>query len=335
MNDLSDLRDAWGQPDPPSQTAYSAARADLMRQIGADGSPVAAPKPRHRRGVRLAWLTGATALTAAVAAVTVFAFTPDTTRTGQQAGQASGELPSQLSGQQILLAAATVAEAKPAATGTYWHLKVSFPDHLSTGDTLIDNTWTTHDGTTYAMLQDGIGVVLTGDGQGFQVGGSHLTYEQIKQLPTDPAALKAWITDSFTHPPAGQPVPEIPAAAIPETVAGGLSVLLWQAPAPPAVRAAAFRALASMPNVTNLGTMDGGQALRVSFASSAADKLPGGKLPAGAEDGLRLVINPTTSMLLSQTNFQGTVKILTAEWTNQMPKVVQPPMPQPVPSPNR
>jgi hypothetical protein len=79
-----------------------------------------------------------------------------------------------------------------------------------------------------------------------------------------------------------------------------------------------------MPNVTDLGTMDDGQALRISFPPPAADKYPNGKLPKGADE-MKLVIDPTTSMLLSTTSYQGTIKIITAEWTNEMPKVISPP----------
>ena len=78
-----------------------------------------------------------------------------------------------------------------------------------------------------------------------------------------------------------------------------------------------------MPNVTSLGTMDGGQALRISFPSPQADKYPNSKVPAGAGE-VRLVIDPATSLLLSTTNYQGTIKIITAEWTNEMPKVISP-----------
>jgi hypothetical protein len=70
--------------------------------------------------------------------------------------------------------------------------------------------------------------------------------------------------------------------------------------------------------------MEGGQALRISIPAPAADKFPGGKVPAGADE-IRMVIDHTTSMLLSESNYQDTVKILTAEWTNDMPQVVEAP----------
>jgi hypothetical protein len=35
MNDLTELRDGWGQPEPPSAEAYVAARAALMQRATA------------------------------------------------------------------------------------------------------------------------------------------------------------------------------------------------------------------------------------------------------------------------------------------------------------
>jgi hypothetical protein len=110
---------------------------------------------------------------------------------------------------------------------------------------------------------------------------------------------------------------------MPGIIAMALGKLLWDVPVSPAVRAAALRALASMPNVTSLGRVDGGEALRISFPPPAADKYPGGKLPDGA-DHLTLVIDPATSMLVSFTNYQGTILVLGAEWTYEMPRVITP-----------
>jgi DNA-directed RNA polymerase specialized sigma24 family protein len=99
----------------------------------------------------------------------------------------------------------------------------------------------------------------------------------------------------------------------------GLSRLLWTVPAPPAVRADAFRALADLGNVTDLGERDGNRVLRIDFAElPAADKFEGGVLPDGVGH-MTLVIDPETSQLVSMTNYQGTEDVLVAEWTNDMP----------------
>lgn len=335
MNDLVELKEAWGEPEPPSHAAHRAARAALMRQVAGERVPASTLRRAHRPGVRLGWLSGGTAVTAALAAAVAFAFAPATTHPSHAPGHASGTVAnqsySQLSGQQVLLAAATVAESRPVITGAYWHVKEqAYNENLGRLQTL--DSWTTHDGTEYTMPEGYSGVSKAVIGDGYHVGGSSLSFGQLQQLPTDPGALKEWITDSYLHPTrwsansggANQPpvaASDIPVSELPGAVTVGLSGLLFEVPAPPAVRAAAFRALASMPNVTNLGTTDGGVTLRISFPPPAADKFPNGKLPAGAGEE-RLVVDPTTSTLLSTTNYQGTTRVLLAESTNDMPKVI-------------
>jgi hypothetical protein len=325
VKDLKSLRDDWVQPDPPSQAAYSAARAALLQQIGVDAPP--APARGRRPGVRLGWLVGSTVLTGTLAAAVAFAVTTGSTPPVQTPSHTN------VSGQQILLAAADVAQTRPADTGTYWHLAQIVPDAFDRPQRL--DTWVSHDGTLYSMPEGNSGVLLIGLANGFQVGASTLTLEQLRDLPTDPDALRAWITDSFAHVtgPVAPPAPgdtsapalafkaDIPAEAMPGTVAMALGKLLWDVPVSPAVRATALRALASMPNVTGLGRVDGGEALRISFPPPPADKYPGGKLPDGA-DHLTLVIDPATSMLVRFTNYQGSIQILGAEWTDEMPRVI-------------
>lgn len=96
---------------------------------------------------------------------------------------------------------------------------------------------------------------------------------------------------------------------------------LWEVPAPPGVRAAALRALADMPTVTNLGAVEGGQALRVHFAPLPADKFADGKVPPGLGQ-MTLVINLDTATLVSETTYQGTTTVMAAGWTDTMPPVV-------------
>jgi len=61
------------------------------------------------------------------------------------------------------------------------------------------------------------------------------------------------------------------ASVLPGYVLTTLVRLLTDLPVPPAVRAAAFRALASMPSVTSLGPADGGQALLITGAAAVRD----------------------------------------------------------------
>ena len=64
----------------------------------------------------------------------------------------------------------------------------------------------------------------------------------------------------------------------------GLISLVSQLPAPPKVRAAAFQAIASYPNVKSLGAVKGGQGLLISFGEGT---------PAS------LVVDPATSQIAS------------------------------------
>ena len=93
-------------------------------------------------------------------------------------------------------------------------------------------------------------------------------------------------------------------------------------PAPPAVRAAAFEALAVLPGVTSIGAVQGGQELLIPVQPPAASQFPGGKVPAGASQE-RLVIDPATAQVYSYTNFEGTETFLAAYWTNTLPPLAK------------
>src|SRR5690606_19840941 len=143
--------------------------------------------------------------------------------------------------------------------------------HLDDGEHSGD-WFTAHDGAGYAVVGAGV-VRTTPAGSGFTVGGERLTLAELQQLPTDPAALTTWIIGSFDDPD----LPDVSGAT-----AVALSDLLWRVPAPPAVRAAAFRALADLGNVSRLDDQDGNWVLRIEFTQlPSADKFPGGVLPEG------------------------------------------------------
>jgi hypothetical protein len=311
MTDLTELKDGWGEPDPPSPTARATARAALLREIAATHALEPAPR---RRGRRLGWLVGGTVVTAAAAVLAVVlspAQPGQPTPPGQRAVQPPS--PDELSGQQILLQAAEVAQAQPEGTGAYWHVEQEMlrPDSAIPNERY--NNWITRDGVHYSMPHGYPGVSRIVMETGFPVGGQLLTLERVEGLPTDPDELKTWMTNSYDR----LSTPEELAPVVPY----GLASLLWEVPTPPAVRSAALRALATLPNVTNLGAVEGGQALRVFFAPPPADKFEDGKLPPGAGE-LTVVINPDTATLVSYTTYQGTIKILAAGWTNDLPEII-------------
>lgn len=369
VDDLTELREGWGQPEPPSPVACSAARAALLEQAAAapatmagparlivvrlaQRSPGAARRSRRRTG----WLAGGAGLTAAavvaVAAVMASASgtAPAATGDGHAAAHpsASPVAVSKLSARRILLDAATAVAAAPARTGTYWYLKTIVPGPPRA--TL--QTWYTRDGVGYSLAPDGRDVYRPSADCGFSVGGRWLTYGQLEHLPTDPAALKAWLTWSSTRG-AWQPLSPCASASVPAPprprwsqtaaprasgFAAELTSLLFQVPAPPALRAAAFRALASMPDVRKLGYADGGVVLAIHGPAVPASKFPSGKAPQGDTGVVKVIIDPTTFALRAESDYQGTTRILAAGWTDHMPKVVSisqafPPKPRQTPSP--
>ena len=100
-----------------------------------------------------------------------------------------------------------------------------------------------------------------------------------------------------------------------------LSELLYQVPAPPAIRAAAFRALAAMPDVTKLGQASGDVVLRISFPPPPANKFPSGKVPAGYDE-IKLIIDASALTVHAISDYTGTTTILAARWTNTLPTVI-------------
>jgi hypothetical protein len=145
-----------------------------------------------------------------------------------------------------------------------------------------------------------------------------VSFTQLQKLPTKPDALQAWITDALKHSDVRTSAGRPDATMQKRLVFDGLVSLVSQLPAPPKVRAAAFRAIASYPNVKSLGAAKGGQGLLIS-------------LP---EDGqARLVVDPATSQVRN-TNFfvtadgaevlvsRGALRSVTivTEWTDLPPK---------------
>jgi hypothetical protein len=312
MDEMTAVRDGWSMPEPPTAIAHDAARAALLRQIS--GGPQVVPQRTGRRWrVGLVWLTSGTAVTAAAVAAVVLALGAQTGTLQQSNRDENGMNSGSVSAQQVLLAAADAAQAQPNDTGAYWHTKETSLDPVN-NIWVAEEYWISRSGNGFHKMstQQGAQAIVQPD---FQVGGSRLTFAQLQQLPTDPTGLTESITKSFNRR-------DIPDDALPGEVAFALSRLLWEVPAPPAVRAAAFRAFAKMPNVTNIGAQDGGTALKVTFPPEPANK-HGGKVPEGS-DHMIIVIDTKDATVLSYTNYQGTVKFSEIGWTNDAPKNATP-----------
>jgi hypothetical protein len=253
------------------------------------------------------WLAGGLGLTAVMAVAVIASVMPLPTRSGPPA---RGRLSSaaQLSGRQILLAAAATAQGRSVASGTYWYVETQ---GVATGLhgvlTDVAQIWTRRDGMQWQSYEP---CVITKVGQArFEVAGAGLTFAQLQDLPANPAALKAWVIGATRRSDRGNPARQQDLYALSD----GLLDLLYFVPAPPAVRAAAFRAMASFPDVTSLGRVEGGQGLAISY---------------GAGEQERVVIDPATSMVRSDiagASVKGKwvskgVRVLAAGWTDHLPQ---------------
>ncbi|HEU4423473.1 MAG TPA: CU044_5270 family protein [Pilimelia sp.] len=336
-NEREELARLLPQPaerDLPSDR-HSQLQELVMNHIQQELQPATGGPRRSPR--RLAHLTSALAagVAVAVAAAAVGAGvlggagTPVTSGDGA----ATKPAPALASGRQILLAAATTAEQLPQGTGTYWYAKV-----VSTGpregEFWQDETWTAWDGRTWyryvqqdppnespdpSPIPDGEpqGVVLEmPEPNQFSLGGAKVTMGQLQALPTEAVALKAWITNLIRTSDIRTSAGKLTPAQQQWCVFEGLVSLVSLLPAPPKVRGAALRAIASYPHVTNLGPVDGGLGLLIPFHP--------GETPA------RLVIDPETGQLRRTSvlipMFGGIITsgggsfAITAEWTNTLPR---------------
>ncbi|MFJ1762791.1 CU044_5270 family protein [Amycolatopsis sp. NPDC088138] len=297
MNDLQTLRAAL-TPDEPAQDVVERSRHRLQNHMLTG---------RRRRHVRpLAIGTGLVAV--AAAAAVVVATVPGTPApTPAPAPQAAA--PVAVTGQEVLLAAATVAAKAPAGTGTYWHVRTT------SGDFTYES-WTNADGRAWFRgAKSGGKVIPWGLPTPFSLGGAPVTMNQIQKLPAEPAVLRDWIANLVAHSDIRTSAGPLTADQRKEAVLEGLISLVSTLPAPPAVRAASFRAIAAYPGVRAVGPVPGGQGLQV----------PG---PGGSA---LLVVDPATGRVNHTSMYvtadgaiaqaaEGSTFEIGAEWTDTLPK---------------
>jgi hypothetical protein len=228
----------------------------------------------------------------------------------------------EMSGPQILLAAAATAAAEQASegSGTYWYTK-TVSRYGRNGTPQQYEAWTRRDGQSWFR-----GVKTNGDmfripqPVAFSLGGSDMTIDQLQQLPTEPGALTTWLENALRDSDVRTSDGKLTVGQQRQLTFEGLTSLVSQLPAPPKVRAAAFRAIAAFPNVRSLGAVDGGQGLEITLGAH--------QTPA------RLVVDLSKSQI-RETNWYVTTDganagfagahandssyKLTAEWTNDLP----------------
>ncbi|GAA4612289.1 CU044_5270 family protein [Actinoallomurus liliacearum] len=215
------------------------------------------PARKHRIG----WLAGGLGLTAATTATAVLITSTGTTRT---ATPNSPPPTAALSARQVLLTAATTAEKAPSTTGTYWYVRLEEKDSANAKPD-VSEEWTRRDGqmwrrdgkTEGKMYHEGVMPDRPKD-RPFDLGTDYVSFEQIQRLPTDKDRLKAWLADSVAHSGMRTGAGPLTGPQQKLQVFESLLMLISTFPAPPKVRAAAFRALATYPHVKVAGRRNGG-----------------------------------------------------------------------------
>ncbi|GAA3186620.1 CU044_5270 family protein [Nonomuraea roseoviolacea] len=291
MDELELVRDLYGEPPRPDPAARARVRARLERRRTRWWQMSWATRPGRRASRR--WAASLVCAAAALTAVVV--------AYGASGGAGAPPVPARIdaaaTGRAVLLAAATTAASEPPARGAYWRVTRQTGAEVTT-------LWAARDGRAW-ISGPGAGSGVRPVAKPFSMAGRSLSVAQIEGLPADAGALRRRVA-ALLPPGSGDGV-----------LADAVSGLLWSKPSPPAVRAAAYRLLADLPNVRYLGR-------------SADPKGRPGEAFAftlDAATGVRrtLVVDPASSQVLSSSDSPGTGDgretriVLAAGWTDQGP----------------
>ncbi|MFI7228005.1 CU044_5270 family protein [Nonomuraea angiospora] len=298
MNDLELIKRLRSEVPETGPDALTGARERLLAVTARPAAPRRSRRPLTMRVTGLAVASAAAALAAAVAVV----IGPGQTAVPVKPLPYARDVLPLTSAKNILLVAADNAEQEPQASGTYWHIRQE-----SENGRLRGESWTTRDGRRWSRGMPGRGEgVVEEPSASFWLGlgrGGEVGFQDLQELPTDPETLKRRVVEMRT-----ETVGELDIAFLP------LVSLIAELPAPAEVRAAAFRALASLPNVQRLGAVEGGEELMI---------------PDGTWE-IKLVVDPQTSRVI-RTNLlptsdgglaganSGFIK-LTTGWTDELPR---------------
>ncbi|RVX38381.1 hypothetical protein EDD27_0685 [Nonomuraea polychroma] len=143
--------------------------------------------------------------------------------------------------------------------------------------------WKVEDGRL-STAEGGSRLTPVPEGGRFMLAGEDLSLEQVKALPTDPAALKERVLQAVR---AGVGEESFVADGLPITLAS----LLYKLPVSPDVWAAAYRVLAGLPTVT---VEEGAKDPRSRAGVAVTFPIQHDKPTRG-----RLIVDPSTSMVLS------------------------------------
>jgi hypothetical protein len=244
IDDITALRESWGEVEPPSPEARDRARAALLARIAERQAVVPSRPERHgRRLPGWAWRSGLVALGAAALAAGVVAaggLGPATPPARPAPHVASGPVA------QTFELAAVHAETEPFTPPrpdqwTYVELrmvrgKIAQDKGQATRETT--RSWQRADGRQAAEMVDGRLEVMPESTDLPQVMPPQ-DYPTLAGLPTDPRALLDWLRD---RSPSGEDGDEVAYNLI--------DSMLRDNVLPPGVKATLLRALALIPGVT-------------------------------------------------------------------------------------
>ncbi|HEY7486154.1 MAG TPA: CU044_5270 family protein [Streptosporangiaceae bacterium] len=301
------LREHHDAQAPPSPECVASARARLIAHTR--------PPRRRPRFTRPAMAGLGLAATAVAATAVAVAVAGSVTAPDPRPGDTD------VSGRQVLLAAAHQAELAPTA-GAYWHVKTygDFAAGVGAGKTsgrVVTEIWVKRNGQAWVGWRRLAGaragtadLVAVKRPRSFTVCDTQMTFTELVGLPPNATTLTDVIRKAMDHNDDGP----VPAASQEAFVAGCLSQLLADVPATPKVRAAAYRALAMMPIVKVEGKATDPRG-RAGVAVTI-------KRDSGSS---RLIIDPRTSLVLSRQDTsiaksRAEVYLATG-WTDEKPHV--------------
>jgi len=155
----------------------------------------------------------------------------------------------------VLLALAAKAESQPLASGRYWHLKGDL--WMGSGDQTPQNLggeyWLTRAGQQWNRTVHARKLMKSSGKKAFDLCGTRVSYQRFLELPTTPDTLRSHMEKVlFDRPTASSIHPDKRGVFLTSC----LIKLVASVPAPPKTRAAAFRVLAELPDLEELGVQE-------------------------------------------------------------------------------
>jgi hypothetical protein len=170
--------------------------------------------------------------------------------------------------------------------------KNAYTAAAATASTVTKNTGRSDDPRVGVQSRDGKPHVPK-----FWVLGEDLTADQVRGLPSDPAALKAWLIGVIKK----QDVPHGTNVELGESIFNGVMNLLFQNPITPQVRSAAYKVLAGLPGVTSLGAVEDAKGRNgVAVAITTNDTVEEQRADSGGPYQISLIFNPDSGQTLAE-----------------------------------